>query len=88
MDAGQLEKMFGRTAEDLDAMAAPFEDGVWPEGRTTSVGRPRLADEKTVTVTVKMPASELRAIDEKAKARGISRSQFIRDACRSVAAIL
>lgn len=81
MDAHDLEDVFDLGEEELDQMAGPFEQGEWPEGATRPIGRPRLPEDETRLVTVRMPASEVEAIDRHAKARGTSRSQFIGDAC-------
>ncbi len=81
-----LEKFFGYTETELNEMACPFEEGEWPEGVTKLLGRPRLANEEIKVVSTKIPASELELIDRRAKAAGITRSQFIRDACRSAVA--
>jgi uncharacterized protein (DUF1778 family) len=48
-------------------------------GRITP-GRPRLYDEELRTISLRLPKSRLDAIDADAKARGESRSQFLRRA--------
>ena len=86
MTEKNIEELFEYTEAELDAMAEPFESGEWPEGATKLLGRPKLADEEIKVVSTKMPLSELELIDRQAKAAGITRSQFIRDACRSAVA--
>ena len=70
------------TDDDIEKECAEYEAGTW-EGRMERirVGRPPVADEPLVTVTVKFPASMVAAIDRK----GGSRSDYIR---RAVAATL
>lgn len=66
------------TDKDIDVIAEACSRGELP-GRWTgevTVGRPRLSDEKLVTVPVKFPASVVAAIDRKAT----NRSDFIRQA--------
>lgn len=82
MDAKELEKRFGFTEEQLNAMAEPFERGEWPEGKTIPLGRPRLAEEEVRTVTFKLPLSQIRALDDLAKASGMTRSEAIRNAVK------
>lgn len=65
------------TDQDIEREAAEYESGTW-EGHLENirVGRPTLAGEKLVSVTVKFPESMVEAIDK----TGSSRSDFIRRA--------
>ena len=71
MNKEELEKRFNVTKAQLDALAAPFERGEWPEGRTTLLGRSRLAEEEIRTVTFKLPVSQIAALDGLAEKAGI-----------------
>ncbi len=87
MNGKDLETMFGVSEEQLDDMAKPFEGGEWPEGKTTLLGRPRLADEEVRTVTFKLPVSLIQKLDELAKKQGCTRSDTIRKAVKRELAI-
>lgn len=80
MRAEGLEKRFGVTSDELDSLAAPFEQGKWPKGKTSLIGRPRLSDEEVRPVTFKLPVSQIAALDKLAKATGSSRSDTLRRA--------
>lgn len=64
--------------KDIDAIAEACARGELPGTWTgeVTVGRPRLSNEKLVTVPVKFPASVVAAIDRKTS----NRSDFIRQA--------
>lgn len=79
MGADEVEKKFGVTEQQLDKMAAPYEAGEWPEGTTVVLGRPHISDEELVSVTIKLPRSQLEVIDGEAKRLGKSRSAQMRD---------
>ena len=76
-----LEK-FGVTDELLDAWAEEYESDDWSHMRFGEVvqGRPRVADEKVGTITVKVPESRLKAIERIMSETGITRSEFVRRA--------
>lgn len=82
MNKEELEKKFGVTEQQLDALAAPFEEGRWPEGRTVLIGRPRLAEEEVRPVTFKLPVSQIAALDRLAEKAGCTRSEALREAVR------
>ena len=82
MNKEELEKRFNVTKAQLDALAAPFERGEWPEGRTTLLGRSRLAEEEIRTVTFKLPVSQIAALDGLAENAGLTRSEALREAVR------
>lgn len=77
-----LEKKFNVTKEELDKLAEQYESGNWPEGRTVLLGRPRISDEELVSVTIKLPKTQLEAIDCSAKNEGKSRSAYMRNLLR------
>lgn len=65
------------TDEDIEREAAQYEAGTW-EGHLEKirVGRPAMAGEKLVSVTVRFPESMVKAIDK----TGSNRSDYIRRA--------
>ncbi|MCI1222994.1 MAG: ribbon-helix-helix domain-containing protein [Bifidobacterium subtile] len=81
MNREEINNLFGVTDQQLDRMAAEYEDGDWngTVGQITP-GRPRIYDEELETVSFRLPKSRLKTIDADAKAKGESRSQFLRHA--------
>ena len=69
------------TDKDIEALAAAIERGELPGEWTGEpvVGRPRISDEKLITVPVKFPESVVAQID----AVSSNRSDFIRKAVAS-----
>jgi hypothetical protein len=65
----------------LDKLAEEWESGQWAGhlGEIT-MGRPKLYDEDLGTVSFKLPKSRIAAIEQSAKQRGITKSEFLRDA--------
>ena len=61
----------------LSERAAAYESGEWPSGKT-KIGRPRTLGGDTVNITFRDSVAVRRAIDEKAKRLGISRSDYLR----------
>lgn len=71
------------TDELLDQWAEPWERGEVPgkaAGFVRAPGRPRLCEEPTKVVSIRLPISVLKACDAKAKLQGETRSQMMRDA--------
>ncbi|MDR2587075.1 MAG: hypothetical protein LBC23_02280 [Coriobacteriales bacterium] len=71
------------TNELLEQWAEPWEAGEVPgvaAGFVASPGRPRLSEEKTQTVAIRLPLSIVKAIDHRAYEMDETRSQYIRDA--------
>lgn len=70
------------TDTEIEALAEKAERGEYPgtpgEWIVRPKGRPSLANEPLVTLTVKVTPSMRKALDEKAAASGESRSQFLR----------
>ena len=68
------------TDELLDEMAKKYEDGTWTGklGKIV-VGRPSLADEDVKSVSFRLPVSKISIIDSRALAKGITRSEYIRE---------
>lgn len=79
MDMWELESKFGVTEQQLDAMAEQYESGEWPDGHTVVLGRPRVSDDELVSVTIKLPKTQLEIIDGEAKRLGKNRSAQMRD---------
>ena len=81
MDAKELEKKFGVTAEELEERAKAYESGNWPPGKTTRMGRPPFSeDDELESVTFRISKSRIRAIEMITAERGGSRSEFLREA--------
>lgn len=70
------------TDADFDRLAEACERGDYPgaagEWVVRPQGRPPLCDEELVTIAFKVPASERRALDDRASSRGESRSEYLR----------
>jgi len=80
MDAKKLEKKYGVTAAQIEEWSEAAERGEYPgvaKGEVI-VGRPLLFNEELRPVTFKEPKSKIRAIDERAKALNMSRSDYLR----------
>jgi len=79
----ELKSRYGATdaeVAELQESAQAYESGVWPSGKITRVGRPGIADEEAKPITVRLPMSQIAALDGKAKKRGETRSSAVRDA--------
>lgn len=81
MSREELNRRFGVTDAELDEWARPFEDGTW-DGVVTDVrmGRPKLFDEDMQTVSFRLPLSRQEAVEAACKERGMSKSEFFRQA--------
>lgn len=71
------------TEDMIDCWCESYEKGEFPDGEHTvgSVvyGRPPLSEgEATVTLSVKVPAGLKEAIEQNAKAKGVSPSAYVR----------
>lgn len=71
------------TDEMIDRWCEAYERGEFPDGEhtvgTVGAGRPPLSGDKTVTLTVKLPASMKVAAQRKAKQEGISTAAYVRN---------
>ena len=65
---------------DLYARAEAYERGEWPAGKTIRRGRPRKFSGKSRTVPFRMAAETFEMLDQKAAARGMTRSEALREA--------
>lgn len=69
-------------ARDIERWDEAISKGELPEGWRPAgpamVGRPRLCGEPLESVTVKLPASMVREVDERAREAGTNRSEELR----------
>ena len=72
------------TDDQIEELAQKAEQGAYPGSPGAWVirpqGRPTQFAEDLVTVTLRVPASMRDALDQKARAEGKTRSQFLRQA--------
>lgn len=72
------------TDEDLEREAEQYEKGTWEGGLVNlRLGRPTLSNEELGYVTFKAPKSRIAAMEQAARERGMSKSQFMRAAMES-----
>ena len=72
--------MTNKEIAEIKKSADTYANGDWPEGKITRVGRPSLAVEEVRPVTVRLPFSQIIALDGKAKSQGETRSAAVRKA--------
>ncbi len=82
MKNDELHKKFGVTPEYIEESAAEYESTSWSKMRFGEIiqGRPKISDEPLKTLTVKVPESRINAIKVAAAKKGLSRSDFLRQA--------
>lgn len=72
------------TEDMINHWCEAYERGEFPEGERTAgrvvYGRPPLSSEGTATISVKVPIGMKKAIEEQAKAEGVSTSAYARSA--------
>ena len=85
MERKDINAKLGVDEKELDRLAEEYENDTWNESQLGKVvmGRPRLADEETRAVTVRLPISKIADIDNAARREGMSRSSAIRAALDS-----
>lgn len=66
--------------DQLDNMAKEYEDETWEGHGEVTLGRPRLYDEDMETVSFRIPRSRIAAIEVASRKRGITKSEFYRQA--------
>lgn len=80
--AKELEALFGVDAEQIDEWEAMASAGTLPGDPTGEIvrgpGRPQMFGEEMVTVTFKIPKSQLAAMDERARSLNEGRSDYLR----------
>ena len=64
----------------LNAMAKEYEDGTWSGVGEVTMGRPKLYDEDMETVSFRLPRSRIAVIEAVTKRKGMSKSEFYRQA--------
>lgn len=82
MDRAKLNEMFEVTEKQLNQWSEEYETDAVSSGDFGKVmlGRPRICDDKLVSVTFKVSPSSLAAFDACARKRGESRSEALRNA--------
>ena len=76
----RIDAFFGTTTAGLDAEAEQYEAGRWSGGLDhVAPGRPRLYDEPLAAISLRLPVSHLEQVDARARARGQSRSEYLRE---------
>ena len=80
MKRDRINELLGMTEEELDEVAASFEEGTWDRSEygAPGLGRPALFGEAMKPVTFKETPSVIAAIDERAASLGSSRSDYLR----------
>ena len=79
----ELMQKYGMSAEEIQQLeneADAFDEGVWPKGKITRVGRPKSAEEETRPITFRLAASKAEEVDKKAASLGVSRGVIMREA--------
>ncbi|MCL2807510.1 MAG: toxin-antitoxin system antitoxin subunit [Coriobacteriia bacterium] len=82
MSTEKLHKKFGVDREQLEEWASEYESESWSDmsfGQITQ-GRPRISREELKPITVKVPASRLLAIQQVISNKGMTQSEFLRQA--------
>lgn len=81
MSDAEICKGFGITIDEVDAIVAKVEAGDLSDYDQSRVieGRP-LERESMETISLKIPASRVKAVNRMAKKAGMSRSEFVRRA--------
>lgn len=87
MSEYKLANGYVLTDDEIEARAAEWEGGSW-DGSLVEIraGRPRLSDEPNANLSFKCPASGAELIELAAKASGVKKSAFMRDAAIEKAA--
>ena len=81
MDREAISLSLGMSEAELDELGDAYESDEWDASQLGKVvmGRPRLPDEETRAVTVRLPISQIAALDRVAKLGGKTRSAAMRD---------
>lgn len=82
MEKEEIITSLGVSEEELDRRAQEYEDDTWDSSHLGKVvmGRPSIADEEVRPITVRLPVSQIAAVDALAKAKSTTRSAVIRSA--------
>ena len=83
----KLSNGYTLTDDEIERRAKEWEDGTW-DGHlvTMRAGRPRLSDEPNANMSFKCPESGAELIALAARATGVKKSAFMRDAAIEKAA--
>ena len=75
--------------EEIESRVREWEDGTWKGSLVElRVGRPRLSDEPNANLSFKCLESGAQMIEQAAKASGMKKSAFMRDAALEKAALV
>lgn len=76
-----LNKRFGLSEKEMEVRAAEYDSGNWDVTKhgKIHVGRPRKFSEPMQAITFREPESMIIRIEHRAKQKGFSRSDYIRD---------
>lgn len=82
MTREEMNAALGMTEEELDAYCEQFENGTWDASHLGKVvmGRPSIANEEVRPITVRLPISQIAAIDKLAASNDTTRSAEVRAA--------
>lgn len=82
MTREEMNAALGMTEEELDARAEEYENDTWDASHLGKVimGRPSIADEEVRPITVRLPISQIAAIDKLAALNETTRSAEVRAA--------
>lgn len=82
MNNDELHEKFDVTDDQLDVWASEYENPDWSHMRFGEIiiGRPRIADEPLESITVKIPHSRAVAMKRVQQEKGITKSDFVRQA--------
>ena len=77
-----MNKALGLTEDELNKLGQEYENDTWDSSSLGKVimGRPRIADEEIRPITVRLPISQITALDSRAKQLGSTRSGAVREA--------
>ncbi len=68
------------TDEEIELRSEQYEKGNYGQWGKAIIGRPKISDEDSKSISFKLPVSRIAAIDTAATKCGQSRSEFIRSA--------
>lgn len=79
--SGELHKRFGVTGEQLDEWAGEYEGEDWSHMRFGDVDEmcEQNLDEQLVTITFRIPRSQVVAVNRILKEKGLTMSEFVLD---------
>ena len=82
MERTEMNQLLGMTEKELDCYTQKYEDDTWDSTHLGKVimGRPRISDEEVRPITVRLPISQIAAIDNLASSKHSTRSAEVRAA--------